>query len=65
MQKKTLKPPIFKELKSDSRNKHTTPIVIIAIEEIETKHYETLEWKRAFRKPHKRSYYLMVVMNDG
>lgn len=37
----TLKPPIPKELKSDSRDKHITPIVLIAIGEIETKHYKT------------------------
>lgn len=41
----TLKPPVPKELKSDSRDKPITPIVLIAIEEIETKHYKTSEWR--------------------
>lgn len=58
MQKKTLKPPILKETKSGSRDKCTTLIVIIASGEIEAKHSEILEWKRAFRKLHVKNYYI-------
>ena len=38
----TLKPPILKELKS-GRDKPITPIVLIAIGETETKHYQSSE----------------------
>lgn len=62
---KTLKPSIFKKLKSISRDKHITSTVLIAIEEIETKHSKTSEWKRALRKPHERNYCFKWSMNNG
>lgn len=57
MQKKTLKPSILKEKKSGSRDKCTTLIVIIATGEIEAKHSEILEWKKAFRQLQVKNYY--------
>lgn len=58
MQKKTLKPPILKERKSESKVYNTHSGHRDAIGETEPKHYEIVEWKKAFRKLHERNYYL-------
>lgn len=50
MEKKALKPLTRKERKLESRDQYKTPRAIIVIEEVETKHYEILEWQRACMK---------------